>query len=362
MRNVDRSLPIALFIGVFGIAVQASAFSAGISSNSFGSLGCNTCHSGGSTPTVTLTGPTTVTPGSTSQYTLQIGTFAPQNKGGLNVSATDGTLATGGSASNGTQTIGGKNGLAEITHTAPKAASGGVVTFTFLWTAPSVDASVDLTGWGNAVDGDGTNAGDKAKFAVLTVAVGASPPPAVCAAAPLTGCRKPTASGASTFQLKDNTLDNKDALTWNWTKGAATSLSNFGDPVNGTTSYTLCVYDESAGVPNAVMSLTAPPGGVCSGKPCWKAKKTGFQYKDTSLTNDGLLQLQVTAGAAGKAKIVVKGKGERLPLPVPVGFSLFAQDTAVIVQLVNSDGTCWEADFSSPAKKNDLKQFNDKSD
>jgi hypothetical protein len=361
MRNVDRSLPIALFIGVLAIAVQASAFSAGISSNSFGSLGCNTCHSGGSTPSVTLTGPTTVAPDSTSEYTLRIQGSAPQTKGGLNVAATEGTLAVGGSAANGTRTIDGKDGLMEITHAGVKTSSGGFVTFSFLWTAPSVPTSVTMTGWGNAVDGDGTSGGDKAAFKALTVTVGAAPPPAVCDATPLAGCRKPVAPNASAFQVKDNILDTKDALTWNWTKGAATSISDFGDPVNGT-SYTLCVYDESAGVPNAVMTLTVPSSGVCDGKPCWAAKKTGFLYKDKNLTNDGLMQLQLSAGAAGKAKIVIKGKGERLPLPVPLGFSLFAQDTAVIVQLVNSDGTCWEADFSAPAKKNDLTQFNDKSD
>jgi len=68
------------------------------------------------------------------------------------------------------------------------------------------------------------------------------------------------------------------------------------------------------------------------------------------------------AGADGKAKIVVKGKGANLPMPAPVGTGLFAQDTAVTVQLVNSDGMCWEADFSAPAKKNDLKVFKAKSD
>lgn len=132
--------------------------------------------------------------------------------------------------------------------------------------------------------------------------------------------------------------------------------------VNGPVSYHLCIYDESAGVPAAVVAVTLPPGGTCDGSPCWSAKKTGFLYKDKSLTDAGLGQLQLKADAAGKAKIVLKGKGEQLPLPTPVGASLFAQDTALIVQLVNSEGKCWEADFSQPAKKNDSKQFNDKSD
>lgn len=365
MRNVDRSLSVALFIGVLAVAAQARAFSTGISSLSFGSSGCNGCHGPGTAPAVALTGPATVAPNSTNQYTLQITIAGAQSEGGLNVSATDGTLAVGGSAANNTRTISGKNGLTEITHSSPKMASGGIVMFSFEWTAPSSPTTVTMIGWGNAVNGDHiASMGDQAAMATLDVTVGsASPTPTpVCDPTPLPDCRKPVASGKSTFVVKNNALDSKDTLTWNWTKGAATLGTDFGDPVNGSTTYHLCVYDESAGVPAAVIAMTAPPGGTCAGKPCWTAKKTGFLYKDKSLSNDGFMQLQLTAGATGKAKIVAKGKGERLPLPLPVGPGLFAQDTAVVVQLVNSDGTCWEADFSAPAKKNDAKQFNDKSD
>jgi hypothetical protein len=364
MRNVDRSLLVALFVSVLAIAARASATSTGISSLSFDSNGCNLCHGGGQPPTVSLTGPTTVSPSSENEYTLKIAAVGAQNKGGLNIAATDGVLDVGGASALNTRTIGGKNGLTEITHMSPKAASGGFVTFSFLWTAPSTETTVTLNGWGNAVDGSATSAGDKAALASLDVTVTAATPtptPA-CDTTPLPNCRKPVTPGKSTFVVKDNALDSKDTLTWNWTKGAATLLTDFGDPVNGSTSYRLCVYDESAGVPTAVVAMTVPAGGTCAGKPCWAAKKTGFLYKDKDLTNDGFMQLQLTTGAAGKAKIVAKGKGERLPMPVPIGPGLFVQDTAVIVQLVNSDNLCWEADFSAPAKKDDLKQFSDKSD
>lgn len=360
MRNVDRSLRVAVFIGVLAIAVQASAFSAGVSSNFFGAGGCNTCHSGGSTPTVTLTGPTTVSADSTNQYTLQIAVIGGQNRGGLNVATSDGVFAVGGGASSGTQIMAGQGGRGEVTHTNPKTASGSFITFSFLWTAPSSPTIVTLDGWGNAVDGNGNTTGDKATLATLDVTVEEAPP-TVCDTTPLPNCRKPVAAGKSTFVVKDNALDSKDTLTWNWTKGAETLLTDFGDPVNST-SYHLCVYDQSAGVPTAAMAMSVPAGGLCAGKPCWVAKKTGFLYKDKTLTNDGFMQLQLTAGAPGKAKIVAKGKGELLPMPVPTGPGLFVQDTAVIVQLVSSDNQCWEADFSTPAKKDDLKQFNDKSD
>jgi hypothetical protein len=366
MRKVDRPLPVVLLICVLTAAVQARAFSTGISSNSFDSTGCNACHFGGLAPTVTLTGPTTVAASSTNDYTLQISVVGAQNKGGLNVAATDGTLAVGGSAASGTQTITGKNGLKEITHSGAKMSSGGFVTFSFHWTAPSVGGSVTFTGWGNAVNGNFNRSGDMAAVATLVVTVtGGSNTPTptpVCEPTPLPDCRRPVALGKSTFQVKNNVNDAKDRLTWNWSKGTATSLGDFGDPVNGATSYRLCVYDEVLSAPTPVMAMTAPPGGTCAGKPCWVAKKTGFLYKDKNLTNDGLMQLKLTAGADGKAKIVVKGKGANLPVPAPAGPGLFAQDIVVTVQLVNSDGMCWEADFSAPAKKNNLTQFNDRSD
>jgi hypothetical protein len=366
IRNVDRSLPIALLIAVIAMAAQAHAFSTGIASTSFGASGCNQCHSGGSTPTVTLTGPTGLVAGSTAAYTLQITAIGSQNEGGLNVRATDGTLAVGGSDSANTQTIAGAGGFAEITHTGPKTQSSGFVTFSFLWTAPSTPGNVTMTGWGNAVNGDFHRTGDAAAMATLVVGVTAgSPtptPPPGCATTPLSGCRTPIASEKSKFIVKSNSDASKDGVTWSWTKGAASSLADFGDPANGSTSYHLCVYDESAGVPAAVMAMTVPPGGTCGGNPCWAAKKTGFLYKDKSLTNDGIMLVKLKSGADGKAKVLVKGKGGNVPVPTPVGPGLFAQDTAVIVQLVNSDGTCWEADFSAPATGNDSKGFKDMSD
>jgi hypothetical protein len=39
-----------------------------------------------------------------------------------------------------------------------------------------------------------------------------------------------------------------------------------------------------------------------------------------------------------------------------------AQDTRVRVQLVNSNGVCWEGGYSQPAVRNDRKIFRDKVD
>jgi hypothetical protein len=166
---------------------RALGFSTGITTTQFGATGCNQCHSGGTTPTVTLAGPTTVAPASTNEYTLQIFQTGSQSKAGLNVSSLSGKLATGGANSAKTQVLSGTGGRAEVTHTSPKAAVGGVVTFSFLWTAPASFSSVTLNAWGNAVNGNGTNSGDAASFDSLVILAGTPNAPTNTATSTTTG-------------------------------------------------------------------------------------------------------------------------------------------------------------------------------
>ncbi len=107
------------------------------------------------------------------------------------------------------------------------------------------------------------------------------------------------------------------------------------------------------------MSLSAPPGGTCNGKPCWKESSSGLQYKDKLLSQHGLQQVKMKQGLiAGKTQIQVAGKGPTLPVP---GLPL-AQDTKVTIQIHNSDNQCWTTSFSAPAVKNVSNQFKDKGD
>jgi hypothetical protein len=127
---------------------------------------CNACHGGGQVPVVTLTGPATVTPGSTHTYVLAVQSTNPsaQAHAGLDVSATAGTLATAGAD---TQVMDG-----EITHTQPKANNGsGVASFQFQWTAPLVPGSVTLYGAGNSVELNGYPGGDSPGLDSLLVTV-----------------------------------------------------------------------------------------------------------------------------------------------------------------------------------------------
>jgi hypothetical protein len=172
----------------------------------------------------------------------------------------------------------------------------------------------------------------------------------LCSAQPKSDCGTPTKSAASVLQLKANAVATRNTLTWKWNKGAATPLADFGDPLTVTT-YAACVYDETDGNPILLMDVAAPAG---SG---WSKTATGFKYTNKTPTGNQLKQITLHAAEAGKAKISVGGKGDGLPMPeLPL-----EQSPKVIVQLQNSAGMCWEAEYGS-ATKNTGTQFKAKSD
>jgi len=91
-----------------------------------------------------------------------------------------------------------------------------------------------------------------------------------------------------------------------------------------------------------------PPGGLCPTKPCWKARKTSYLYRDEDLTPDGVLSATLKAGAAGKATIAVTAKGTNLETPNPALFT-----GPIQVQLQRADGAvCFEATYPAPFKRN----------
>ncbi|MBI5504513.1 MAG: exo-alpha-sialidase [Deltaproteobacteria bacterium] len=180
--------------------------------------------------------------------------------------------------------------------------------------------------------------------------VGMSSP---CSASPASGCRQ-AAAGASRVLLKDNSVDAKDRFLWKWSKGAVTNVSDFSDPVAGSASYHVCLYDSSAAA-QPLMDLSVAPGGTCATKPCWKlAGTTGFAFKDKAAAQYGITVVRLKAGATGKAKVVVKGANAALPTPT------LPLTTAVTAQLLIDDGAtvqCWQTTFSAAALRNDATTF-----
>jgi PKD repeat protein len=136
-----------------------------------GGASCETCHTGGIAPTVDLTGPMTVTPGSTSTYTFTI-SGGQEVSGGLDVSATAGMLSVN---DGGTKLSGG-----EIVQNAARPADGnGDVVFTFDWTAPVSPGTAALYAAGLSANGDGRDSGDETGRIALMISVESAPPPNV---------------------------------------------------------------------------------------------------------------------------------------------------------------------------------------
>lgn len=156
--------------------------------------------------------------------------------------------------------------------------------------------------------------------------------PSGCAYLPIaaTGCR--TAAKSLLLLREDNGVAEK--LVWKWVKGAATTPSELGDP-SATADYALCVY---AGTSSLLLEAEVGAG------PGWAALGSrGFKYFDSSATQQGIYKVLLRSGAAGQAKVLVKGKGANLPDP-----NLGAVQAPVIAQVVNSStAACFETTYSS---------------
>jgi uncharacterized delta-60 repeat protein len=168
---------------------------------------------------------------------------------------------------------------------------------------------------------------------------------------PRLGCKHTTQPGRSSLTIKDVANAGGDALTWKWTHGEATTLTELRDPVHARPEDgdALCVFDESGPEPALIAALFASVGDTsCRRPPCWKARGNRLTYKSVPANASGTTGLVLAAGAAGKSSMRVTGKGANLfaqnpiapplpgsPLPLPLR-----------VQLGSSDGACWEATFS----------------
>lgn len=141
------------------------------------------------------------------------------------------------------------------------------------------------------------------------------------------------AAGRSSLSMTDAVVDARDRLIWKWSRGAATDAAVIGDPT-ATASYAVCVYAGAAGA-LAGQAVIAPGGG-------WRPLgDAGFSYRDPHALRDGVAKVVLKGGAAGRAKLLVKGMGAALPdLPLPTALPLS-------IQLVDlQTDTCWGAQFA----------------
>lgn len=182
-------------------------------------------------------------------------------------------------------------------------------------------------------DGDGDGVGDACDGS--------------CAPAPLLDCRL-AASAKSKIVIVDKSPDEKDSLTWSWTKGAAITSEELGQPA-ALDTYKICLYDGSDAL---ILEASVPPGGVCTkGKDCWKRLgkppgSKGYKYRDPDLRSRGMKTLLLKPGGEGKSKFSLVGKGSGLPMP-----DLSAIALPLEAQLQSTHGLCLAARFSTSGLK-----------
>jgi hypothetical protein len=127
-------------------------------------FGCD-CHSPSPSANVmvAINGPEMLAVNETGNFTVTI-SGGPLVRGGTNIAASTGSLAPAGPD---LQIL-----SLELTHTQPKAPSGGSVIFEFTYTAPENPGEITLYANGNSVNFNGENTGDQWNFApnkIITV-------------------------------------------------------------------------------------------------------------------------------------------------------------------------------------------------
>lgn len=126
---------------------------------------------------------------------------------------------------------------------------------------------------------------------------------------------------------------------------AALSRSDFGQPVNGTTRYTVCVY---GGSDELLASMEVDrAGAVCGTAPCWKALgPKGFRYFDDEASAGGIAKIVGKGGHAGRGQVVVSGRNNsskgQTALPTELTASLAGSRRATL-QGTTSDAACFSA-------------------
>ncbi|HYD47060.1 MAG TPA: Ig-like domain-containing protein [Terriglobales bacterium] len=178
--------------------------------------------------------------------------------------------------------------------------------------------------------------------ATVQVTVRRTSPP-TCATPMEVPCRAPVVAGSSPLQLRNRSRDERDSLSWSWTRGAATTLADFGDPT-ADTHYQLCLFDDAG---RTIARASAPAGAQ------WRRSGAALSYRSGGGRSS--LRLKLRPGEAGRARISVRGRGAWLGLALPA-------EQPVIAQLRNSDGDCWQATYSSPARYNRADRFDGRAD
>lgn len=168
--------------------------------------------------------------------------------------------------------------------------------------------------------------------------------PGMCPPLPDPSCDGIGARGRAYVVLFANPRSERfDGLRFSMT-GIDSSADQFGDPTRDT-EYQLCVYgrEDAAGAPYGLLMNPRASAGAA-----WIAYRDSFLYRMRYGHDDGLNLVSLRAVAGGRGSITAIGSGDDLDVPaLPLD-----EAAGVAVQLHNSDGQCWSAEFDDALRNN----------
>lgn len=150
------------------------------------------------------------------------------------------------------------------------------------------------------------------------------------------------------MSLHANSKPEGNRIKWKLARGDAFTLGTLGQPL-APPVYHLCIYDEVAGVPALVASLTVAHASA------WQVVGSrSLRYHDPEGVSDGVQTLNFKPGEQGSGQVNLTALGAAIPMPMAISATqFFAQDTQVLAQLINDDtSVCWSATFPT-AHRND---------
>ena len=328
--------------------------------NFFGITNCNVCHpsGGGSVPVLTYFSGPGGGYGCAGCHGVDYGEISPHSgepkatSYGLRlVHVANGVTQCGTSGCHKPGTQGSPNPFPAVLpeHTIPPYYNPLYSSLTDPCSSAQEDLPFDMNTVGLDNDGDGfaDYPADSDCPPPATPTITPSPTPTVgvaCGTAPAV-CIAPEKGSLKIDEKKPG----KEKLKVTLTKLQSTVAQNqFGNPVSGSTSYAICIYDSANQLRGTYTILRA--GDICGAGPCWSPiSDKGYKYLDQTTTADGILKMKLVGGAAGKGKIKVIGKNTGGYLPTGVA-ALLQNQTSATVQVLSSDAACFGVGLSQVKK------------
>lgn len=174
-----------------------------------------------------------------------------------------------------------------------------------------------------------------------------------CAPHPVEGCAE---AGSASVKVSEKN-SGRETLKVQWgALDTAMEMSDFGDPVHERTVVSVCLYGDDGAL---VRDITIDRGGqACGSVPCWTSPTgTGYTYRDSAASVEGVASLSFLGGAAGTPRAALDAKNNRSKgyerMPTGLAAALSGQKHPT-VQLVTDSGLCASATMGTVKQDNGL--------